>query len=155
MGGECCSGSSHFCCSSALLFLLLGTAKEAWKQIKNQSYTGGEKSLTAANRKQNICLLSSSSPHLKGHLTSKGEKNPFAESLGRERSTSSAGCWLSSQQWLLFLLCPLPRALTEPVINSALYSSLMLLHSHFVPVISLPWQKASHSHARLWVVVSD
>lgn len=109
VGGECCSGSSHFFCSSALLFLLLGTAKEVWKQIKNQSYAGGEKSQTAANRKQNICLLSSSSPHLKSHLTSKGEKNPFAESLGSEESTSSAGCWLSSQRWLIFLLCHPPQ----------------------------------------------
>lgn len=146
---------SLFCCSSALLFLLLGTAKEEWKQIKNQSYTGGEQSQTAANRKHNICLLSSSSPHLKSHLTSKGEKNPFAESLGSEASTSSAGCWLSSQQWLIFLLCPPPSALVELVINSALYSGLMLLHSHLVEVFSLPWQKASRFHARLWVVVSD
>lgn len=146
---------SHFCCSSALLFLLLGTAKEVWKQIKNQSYTGGEQSQTAANRKHNICLLSSSSLHLKSHLTSKGEKNSFAESLGSEESTSSAGCWLSSQHWLIFLLCHPPSALVEPVVNSALYSGLMLLHSHFVEVFSLPWQKASHFHARLWVVVSD
>lgn len=45
----------------------------------------------------------------------------------------------------------LPGALMEPVINSALYSSLMPFHSRSVDVVSLPWQKAS----RLWVVVSD
>lgn len=94
-------------------------------------------------------------PYIWKATTSKGEKNPFAESLGSEESTSSAGCWLSSQQWLIFLLCHPPSSLMEPVINSALYSSLMLFHSHFVEVVSLPWQKASHSHARLWVVVSD
>lgn len=145
MGGECCSWSSHFCCSSALLFLLLGTSREVWKQIKNQSYAGGAKSPTAANGKQNICLLSSSSPHLKSHLTSKGENNPFASLLEERRAPHQPGAGSAfSSGSLSFICATLPTTLMEPVINSALYLSLMLFHSHSVEVVSLSWQKASH-----------
>lgn len=154
VGGECCSWSSHFCCSSALLFLLLGTAREVWKQIKNQSYAGGAKSPTAANGKQNICLLSSSSPHLKRHLTSKGENNPFTSLLEERRAPHQpgAGSALSSGS-LSFICATLPTTLMEPVINSALYLSLMLFHSHSVEVVSLSWQNILH--VCLWAVVSD
>lgn len=63
-----------------------------------------------------------------------GEKS-FCKAFGREESTSSAGCWLSSQQWFVSLhLCNPPHALMELMINSALHSSLMLFHDRFFPV---------------------
>lgn len=135
MGGECCSWCLHFFCTSALLFLLLGTAREVWKQIKNQLYTGGAKSQRAANRKQNICLLSSSSPRLKSHLTSKGEKNPFARLLGGRRAPHQPGAGSAHSSGLFPFICAiLPSALMELMINSALHSSLMLFHDRFFPV---------------------
>lgn len=84
-------------------------------------------------------------PHLKSHLTSKGEKNPLASLLKERRAPHllGAGSALSSGSFS-FICATLPSTLMEPVINSALYSSLMLFHSHFVEVVSLPWQKASH-----------
>lgn len=43
-----------------------------------------------------------------------GGENSFCQSLGREESTSSAGCWLSSQQAFIFLrLLNPPSALME------------------------------------------
>lgn len=127
--------SLHFFCTSALLFLLLGTAREVWKQIKNQLYTGGAKSQRATNRKQNICLLSSSSPHLKSHLTSKGEKNPFARLLEERRAPHQPGAGSAHSSGSLPFICAiLPTALMELVINSALHSSLMLSHNLFSPV---------------------
>lgn len=145
MGGECCSWSSHFCCSSALLFLLLGTAREVWKKIKNQSNAGGANSQTAANGKQNICLLSSSSSHLKSHLTSKGEKNSFASLLEERRAPHHLGAGSALNGGPFSFICAtFPSTLMEPGINSALYLSLTLFHNHLAEVVSLPWQKASH-----------
>lgn len=95
--------------------------------------------------KQNICLLSSSSPHLKSYLTSEGESDPFASVLedGRAPHQPGAGSALSGGSFS-FICATLPSTLMAPVINSTLYSSLTLFHSHFVEVVSLPWQKASH-----------
>lgn len=74
-----------------------------------------------------------------------GEKNPFATLLEERRTPHQpgAGSALSGSSFS-FICCTLPSALIEPVINSALYPSLMLFHSHFVQVVSLLWQKASH-----------
>lgn len=126
------------------------------RSVETNQESGGAKSQTAANGKQNICLLSSFSPHLKSHLTSKGEKNPFASLLEERRAPHQpgAGSALSGVSFS-FICATLPSALMEPVIKSALYSSLMLFHSHFVEVVSLPWQKHHILHVRLWVVVSD
>lgn len=78
-------------------------------------------------------------PHIwKATSLPRGRKILLLSPLEERRAPHqlAAGSALSSGS---FSFCAtLPRALMEPVINSALYSSLMLFHSHFVPVVSLP-----------------